>query len=105
MILGRILDNLVKNALEATVAGGTVTVDATCAGDEVQITVHNPGQIPSEVRPHLFERAFSTRGKGRGLGAYGVKLLTETYLRGRVAFRSDAAHGTTFTVSLPVGGP
>jgi signal transduction histidine kinase len=105
VILGRILDNLVKNALEATPPGGTVTLGAERAADTVRIWVNNPGEIPAAVRPRIFERAFSTRGRGRGMGTYSVKMLTERYLRGRVAFTCDAARGTTFTVTLPVGGP
>jgi len=105
LILGRVLDNLVKNALEAAPAAGTVTLGAAREGDCIRLRVHNPGVIPEEVQPRIFERAFSTRGRGRGMGTYSVKMLTERYLGGRAAFTSDAARGTTFTVTLPVGGP
>jgi signal transduction histidine kinase len=104
VILGRVLDNLVKNALEATPPGGTVTLGADRGDGGIRFWVHNPGEIPAPVRPRIFERAFSTRGRGRGMGTYSVKMLTESYLRGRVAFTSDAARGTTFTVTLPSDG-
>jgi signal transduction histidine kinase len=38
---------------------------------------------------------------GRGLGLYSVRLLTEKYLKGTVAFESDPDQGTVFEVFLP----
>jgi signal transduction histidine kinase len=43
-----VLANLVKNAVEATPAGGAVTL-ALKPGDPVVVTVHNPGEVPREV--------------------------------------------------------
>lgn len=50
----------------------------------------------------IFQRSFSTKGGGRGIGTYSVKLLTENYLQGRVAFVSTAEAGTTFTATYPI---
>jgi signal transduction histidine kinase len=48
------------------------------------------------------ERSFSTKGgRGRGLGTYSVRLLTERHLGGQVDFRSVPEEGTTFFVRLP----
>ncbi len=105
VILGRILGNLVKNALEAVPEGASVTLDSGRSAGSVWFSVHNPGEIAARHLQRVFEREFSTKGQGRGLGTYSVKILAESYLRGRVAFTSDAARGTTFTVSVPVGGP
>ena len=49
----------------------------------------------------LFQRAFSTKGADRGVGTYGMRLLSERYLGGAVGFRSDLENGTEFRVSLP----
>ena len=58
--------------------------------------------MPEAVRHQLFQRSFSTReGRGRGIGSYSVKLLTEKYLRGDVSFVSREPEGTTFFVALP----
>jgi signal transduction histidine kinase len=101
-LLRRVLGNLVKNALEATPEGGTVTLGAEERGDEVACWVHNSAAIPEEVQQQLFHRSFSTRGgTGRGVGLHSVKLLTERYLGGRVTFTSTERGGTTFTVTLP----
>jgi CheY-like chemotaxis protein len=54
------------------------------------------------VQLQMFQRSFSTKGRGRGIGTYSVKLLTEKYLKGRVAFTSDPLTGTTFSVMVPL---
>jgi hypothetical protein len=105
-LLRRVLGNLVKNALEATPPGGCVLVSARGDGDEIRFAVHNPGVMPERARLQMFQRSFSTKGgDGRGVGTYSVKLFGERHLGGRVAFTSDEAGGTCFTVTLPVAGP
>jgi sensor histidine kinase regulating citrate/malate metabolism len=49
----------------------------------------------------LFQRSFSTKGEGRGLGTYSIKLLTERILNGKVSFTSSMDDGTTFRVLIP----
>ena len=97
----RIVGNLVKNALEASKADDTVTVGCTGDGDHVSVTVHNAAVMPRKVQLQVFQRSYSTKGKGRGLGTYSVKLLTERYLGGEAFFVSTEEDGTTFTVRLP----
>jgi signal transduction histidine kinase len=99
----RILVNLLKNALEASRSGGRVTLDWGVRGDEAVIRVHNDGFIPREVQLQIFQRSFSTKGPGRGLGTYSVRLFAETFLKGRVSVNSCPEEGTTFTVCLPRG--
>jgi sensor histidine kinase regulating citrate/malate metabolism len=57
--------------------------------------------MPREVQLQLFKRSFTTKGAGRGVGAYSMKLLTEQYLRGTVTFRSSPEEGTTFVAGYP----
>ncbi len=101
-LLSRVLCNLIKNALEACRAGQTVTVGCTRPGDMIEFWVHNPGAMPHAVQLQVFQRSFSTKGAGRGLGTYSIKLLTERYLHGRVSFSSTAEQGTTFKVRYPL---
>ncbi len=101
-LLGRVLGNLVKNALEASTPGQTVTLLCLQEDDRVAFHVHNVTVIPRHVQQQLFQRSFSTKGNGRGLGTYSIKLLSERYLKGEVSFTSSPSHGTTFTVRFPL---
>lgn len=101
-LLLRVLCNLAKNALEACRAGETVTLSCAAADGQVEFRVHNPGFMPREVQLQLFLRSFSTKGAGRGVGTYSIKLLTECYLGGSVSFTSTVEHGTTFKVRFPL---
>jgi signal transduction histidine kinase len=101
IIVRRILGNLVKNALEATSPGGTVTLACVDDGTAVTFSVHNEGVIPEEIQLQIFNRSFSTKSPaGRGIGTYSVRLFGEKYLHGKVAFTSTADAGTTFTFTL-----
>jgi signal transduction histidine kinase len=102
VILGRVLGNMVKNALEAVRAGERVTMGCRVLEDAVEFFVHNPGAMDEQARLEVFKRSFSTKGPGRGLGTYSMKLLTERYLRGAVDFTTSQEHGTTFYVRLPL---
>ena len=93
---------MIKNALEATPAEGKVTVDCNFAPEAVIIRVHNPGHMPKDVQQQVFQRSFSTKGTGRGLGTYSMKLLGEKFLNGKVSFESTAGAGTIFSLELAV---
>ena len=101
ILLERVLVNMVKNALEATPAGGTVVVEFH-AEERPSFQVWNPGCMAAEVALQVFQRSFTTRGEpGRGLGTYSMKLFGERYLKGDVGFSSTVAGGTTFWIQLP----
>jgi hypothetical protein len=99
-LLQRILMNLLKNALEATAANGIVKTGITDEGDEVVFWVKNDEVMPQAVQLQMFHRSFSTKGDGRGLGTYSVRLLTENYLMGNAGFVSNEEEGTIFTIRL-----
>ena len=91
-----------QECIEAAAPGETVTLGCRHGTGQVELWVHNPGEIPEAVRLQIFQRSFSTKGAGRGLGTYSIKLLGERYLGGRVGFTTSAAKGTTFRIRLPV---
>ncbi len=99
-LLQRVLVNLLKNALEATEMAGTVTTGITNADDKITFWVKNSEVMPEEVKMQLFQRSFSTKGQGRGIGTYSIRLLTENYLNGKVSFISNKTDGTVFNVEL-----
>ncbi len=99
-LLLRILGNMVINALEAISAGEVVTLDCRQENREIVFRVHNPGVIPDAVKPEIFRRTYSTKGAGRGLGTYSMRLLSN-FLQGEVDFTSSAGEGTVFSIRLP----
>jgi len=97
----RVIENMVKNAVEATGPDGVVTLGAEEIEEAVAVRVHNPGTIPESVRYQIFQRSFSTKGRGRGLGTYSMRLLGEEYLGGEVSFTTSEREGTTFLFWIP----
>lgn len=101
-LLIRSLGNLVKNALEASAKGDEIKIFATQDENYIGFNVYNSKVIPSDVQMQIFQRSFSTKSeKGRGIGTYSIKLITERYLGGQVSFVSDKETNTVFTIKLP----
>lgn len=99
-LLRRILGNMVKNALEASPEGHTVTLGVEKSDESLIFWVHNATVIPTAYQQRIFQRDFSTKGSGRGLGSYSMKLLGQ-FLAGDVFFESSSENGTRFSLSLP----
>ena len=101
-LLMRVIENMIKNAIEASKKGETVTVRCRKSGNDVVFSVHNSAFIPQNIQLDLFKRSFSTKGEGRGWGTYSIKLLTENYLNGKIEFSSTEEYGTTFYAKYPL---
>lgn len=99
-LLSRVLGNLVKNALEAEDKGAVIILSSRKTPLGVVFIVRNPCQMPEDSRLQIFQRSFSTKGTGRGLGTYTIRLLTEKYLKGTVSF-STGPGGTEFRAEYP----
>ncbi len=98
----RALCNLVKNAIEATPAGGRITVCAAAGEGNLYIAVRDTGNgIPREIMSRLFE-PFVTRGKkgGTGLGLSICRRFAEAH-GGDVDARTRAGRGTRFVLRIP----
>src|SRR6266540_2484234 len=101
-LLVRIIINMVRNAFEATPAGGVVRLCCELEPNAVRLLVHNEGVIAPEVQARIFQRSYSTKAaRGRGLGTYSMKLFGEHHLGGSVSFVSTADAGTVFFIRLP----
>jgi Histidine kinase-, DNA gyrase B-, and HSP90-like ATPase len=100
-LIRRVIGNMTKNALEACPRGATVTLTCDADATTVRFEVRNPTVMPHDVQLQLFQRSFSTKGPGRGLGTYSMKLLTERYLQGRICFTSSESAGTIFAAIYP----
>lgn len=97
----RLLNNLIKNALEASLtSAGTITISTRRADDKVRLTIADQGPgLPPEMLEKIFEPNFSTKRGGTGLGLTMVKRIVEEH-GGRIAVESAAGRGTTFTIIL-----
>ncbi len=98
--------NLIKNAYQATEAGG-VTVSLRVQGDEALVAVQDTGKgIDPEARDRIFQPFFTTkpRGEGVGLGLAFTKAVVEGH-GGRIELGPDDGPGATFTVYLPRSRP
>lgn len=104
VLLKRILVNLLKNAAEAEVEQEKPPILIGWGHDEdgVYISVHNRSMIPETMQLQMFRKYMSTKGKGRGIGTFSIKVLTERYLNGTVSFKSSKNEGTTFKITLPL---
>ncbi len=102
-LIRRVLENIIKNAIEATDIGAKIEINVSKSEDnKIKFSVFNEGYIPKDIQLQIFKRSFSTKGADRGLGTYSIKLLTEKYLKGLVSFITSQNAGTTFFVEYPI---
>lgn len=97
--------NLLNNALDAVEEGKgavTLTSEYNAQSNRVRISVADNGVgIDAEMRQHLFEPFYSTKGqKGTGLGLAVTKKIVDEH-RGTISVESTPGHGTTFTIEIP----
>jgi len=105
-LLLRVIGNMLKNAAEAESPGAAVTAGFEAHPDGgADIWVRNPTPMPRAVQLQIFQRSFSTKGEGRGLGTYSMRLLTERFLGGSISFSSSPGRGTEFRLRLPASLP
>ena len=72
---------------------------------EYLVLIKAPGTkiiMPRNVQLQVFQRSFSTKGPGRGIGTYSMKLFAEQYLKGKIWFTTEKSTGTTFYFSIPL---
>lgn len=100
VLFQRVTLNLLKNALEATQPNGLVIAGVESKREKIRFWVKNDAVIPADVQMQLFQRSFSTKGHGRGLGTYSIRLLTENYMKGNVSFISNEKERTIFSIEL-----
>ncbi len=102
-LLRRVLINMLKNALEASNNKNVVQIAGSLEPEtgHAVFSVKNPQLIPKADQLKLFQKSFSTKGRGRGWGTYSIKVLTEKYLEGNVSYSSEPGKGTIFTIRIP----
>jgi len=101
----QVMLNILKNAKEAMPKGGTLFVKTSKKDHRVLIHIQDTGiGIPEEIKDKIFDAFFTTKQKVKGVGlglsvCYGI--IKDH--GGEIKVESEAAKGTTFTISLPIG--
>lgn len=98
------IGNLLRNAKDATPAGGEVLVSTLREGDFVTVRVTDTGEgIPQEQVARVLEPYFSTKKGGTGLGLPTARRVAEEH-GGTLTLQSEPGKGTQFMLRLPVRG-
>jgi len=99
--LRRAMLNLVQNAFDAMLQGGTLTLAGQRTATHIQIHVRDTGSgIPTQQLTKIFEPLYTTKPGGSGLGLYIVQEIVAAH-GGTLTVESALGCGTTFTMTLP----
>jgi signal transduction histidine kinase len=96
----QIVQNLVRNAIDASAAGGRVEVAVRADTDHVRIEIADSGPgVPDHVKPRMFEPFFTTKEQGTGLGLSIVHSFVVQH--GGTIDVESSTRGARFAVVLP----
>jgi signal transduction histidine kinase len=97
-----VMENLLKNALDAMEGKGSITVNTKQDEKHIYIDVKDTGKgIAKSKFNTVFEPGYSTKKRGWGLGLTLVKRIVENYHHGKVFVKeSEIGKGTTFRIIL-----
>ena len=100
-LLHRALSNVVLNALDATSAGGGITVRTSATPEHVRIEISDTGSgLTKEECDRLFTPYYTTKRHGTGLGLAIVQSVVSDH-HGSISVESAPGKGTTFRIDLP----
>jgi signal transduction histidine kinase len=102
-----VLENLIKNALDALEGKGRIIIAAGVTAAELYIDVTDTGKgISKSHVKDVFKPGFTTKKRGWGLGLSLSKRIIEQYHKGKLFVKwSEAGKGTTFRILLPLTAP
>jgi signal transduction histidine kinase len=105
-LLQEVWMNLIHNAIQFSPPGGCIRISLNRQNDRAHVEIADEGPgIREEDQPRVFERFFkadaSRSGEGTGLGLVIAKKILEIS-HGDITFASQAGHGTTFKIDLPL---
>ncbi len=107
-LFGWVLENLIKNAIDAMEVGrGSIVFTLSRRGDEIIIDVRDTGKgLEKHQRKDIFRPGYSTKQRGWGLGLSLSQRIIESYHKGRIFVReSKPGKGTTFRIKLRATAP
>lgn len=101
-LYGWVIENLIKNAIDAMQGKGVITVDISENDYLTRVCVSDTGRgIQKSKYTHIFKPGFTTKQRGWGLGLSLSKRIIEDYHKGKIFVKkSELNKGTTFEVQL-----
>jgi signal transduction histidine kinase len=97
-----VIENLLKNSLDALEGTGEIKINIENLPDKVNIDLKDTGKgIPLAIQQKVFKPGFTTKKRGWGLGLSLSKRIIEQYHKGEIFVKSsDPGKGTTFRIVL-----
>lgn len=101
-LYGWVIENLVKNAIDAMHGKGKLTISIIENTNNVVVLIKDTGKgIPKGIQNQIFSPGFSTKKRGWGLGLSLAKRIIEDYHNGKISvLKSEINKGTTFKITL-----
>jgi len=101
-LIRQVIDNLIRNSVEAIVGKGSITLETEILDRFLVIRVRDTGiGIPPEVQPKLFEPFFTTKTHGTGLGLATSQQIVFEH-NGHLLVESQPGKGAAFSMMLPL---
>lgn len=101
-LLEWVIENIVKNAVDAMEGKGQININLTQLENEILIDIEDNGKgIPANKLKTVFQPGYTTKTRGWGLGLSLVKRIVEEFHKGRIyVLKSEVNVGTTFRIIL-----
>ncbi|MCL1937360.1 MAG: HAMP domain-containing histidine kinase [Candidatus Azobacteroides sp.] len=101
-LFGWILENLIKNAVDAMDGQGSIEIQSFRKGQRVIMDISDTGRgIPKSKFNAIFQPGFTTKARGWGLGLSLTKRIIESYRKGKIyVYKSEQGKGTTFRIEF-----
>lgn len=99
-----VIENLIRNAIDAMRGEGEIQVRIWAAGDRAQLKLSDTGRgIPKSLFKKIFRPGFTTKKRGWGLGLSLTKRIVELFHNGKISIaKSELNKGTSFSISFPL---
>jgi hypothetical protein len=103
-LFGWVIENLIKNALDAMQKEGVLELKIETIENKVKVTVSDTGKgMPKKLFKQIFNPGYTTKKRGWGLGLSLSKRIVEDYHKGKIAVqKSEIGKGTTFEILLAI---
>ena len=103
-LFGWVIENLIKNAVDAMDGQGLIFISAFVKGKKAILDVSDTGKgIPKSKFDTVFQPGYTTKKRGWGLGLSLVRRIIESYHKGKISVhKSEIGKGTTFRIEIRI---